>query len=202
MRRTRSSSRAVRRTRSHLPTRKGGKRRCRLTTRRPSNRSRRAIKKDPSRAKRGGTKDDAKGADDDAKGHVVVNAKNLDTSVLNGAQSIIVYIESYPSASGTYEKFGKYHDKPVWSYKVNDENTAYVYYNKAGILTIGIFENSAISSDLSSFLDDHGCEPYEWALDHWCLTNTGWDTRIQVDDGFSDTDFIWTSTKEKIEITI
>lgn len=204
MRRTRSSSRSVRRTRSHLPTRKGGggKRRCRLTTRGPSKRSRRAIKKSPSRAKRGGAEDVAKGADDDAKERVVVNAQNLETSVLNDAQNINVSISTNTSASGTYTRVDKCRDKPVWSFKVNDENTAYVYYDTSDKLTIGIFKNSDISSGLPSFLNSLGWEPCEWASDHWRLTSTGWNTGILVSVGFSDTEFIWDSTKENIEITI
>jgi hypothetical protein len=153
-----------------------------LTTRRPSKRSRRAIKKDPSRAKRGGA---------------IVNAHSRDTSVLNDAQSINVAISTNTSASGKYTRVDTYRDKPVWSCKFSDKETSYVYYDTEDKLTIGIFDNLT-PSELSSLLTNLNGEPYDGRSVR--LTDSGWKTGRQVDDGPVDTEFIWHSTDKNIEI--
>ena len=135
---------------------------------------------------------------EDAKEDVVVNAYSRNTSVLNNARHINVSIPNRTWPSGTYTLIGfdTYCDKPVWSNKLDNNYTAYVYYDKEDYLTIGIF-STILKSNLISFLDGLNCKPYEGASGHWRLTKTGWNTITEVNN-----DFVWNSTEENIEITI
>jgi hypothetical protein len=72
-----------------------------------------------------------------------------------------------------------------------------VYYDTEDKLTIGIFDNLT-PSELSSLLTNLNGEPYDGRSVR--LTDSGWKTGRQVDDGPVDTEFIWHSTDKNIEI--